>query len=289
MRNPEYVSTAAGNGNTEILKMLLDREADPNPGMPVAIQKNNTAIFRMLLAEKASVNRPEFVSSATTNGNLEILTACLSGGAPAQSGLPIAVKKNSPEMTGLLLQYQANPNANGIMATAAASAGPQVIGLLLDANGDPNAGTEAAVKRGDAPIVRQFLERGADFTRADFIAYASQENNLEVVKVLLEGRANPTDGILHAVSHNHTAVAALLLNSGADFSDEKVVAFPAKYGNTQLLRLLLDKGADPNHGSYFQGESQASGRPACPGESPAGKSRQRSYSEQFPLCRQSPD
>lgn len=106
-----------------------------------------------------------------------------------------------------------------------------------------------AVRNGNDACVRLLLEKGANPNQRDKyyttpLHYAIDGGYYDCVKLLLEWGADPTDpdDFRLAVEKHHDACVRLLLKWGADPSKGLLVA--AKEGNSDYVRLFLDRGAN---------------------------------------------
>ena len=78
------------------------------------------------------------------------------------------------------------------------------------------------------------------------LMHSSESGNLEVVRLLLDAGAIAPGWCLHvSASRGHTAVAALLLDRGADvhYFDDVALRVAAERGHLETARMLLDRGA----------------------------------------------
>ncbi|KAL5600867.1 hypothetical protein FOVSG1_006897 [Fusarium oxysporum f. sp. vasinfectum] len=209
-----------GNGNIEVVKMLLEKGADAraateNGWMPLheASENGNLEIMKMLLekgadATAATMDGRTPLHEASGNGNLEIMKMLLEKGADAR-----AATEN-----GWMPLHEASENGN-----------LEIMKMLLEKGADATAATmdgrtplHGASGNGNLEIMKMLLEKGADVTAATMdgrtpLHQASQNGHLEIAKMLLENgadaRATAKDGLtpLHQASQNgHLEIVKIL-------------------------------------------------------------------------------
>src|SRR5262245_15265781 len=111
-----------------------------------------------------------------------------------------------------------------------------------------------AARKGDAAALKALLAKGADVNaKTDYgataLSFASDKGHVEVVKVLLEHKADlnvkdtfyKATPLSWAISKQHAPVAKLLIEAGAEVP-ETALAFAARSGDVDLVKLVLDKG-----------------------------------------------
>jgi ankyrin repeat protein len=132
-----------------------------------------------------------------------------------------------------------------------------------------------AAKAGNAGMIRQLLDKGADINSTgggtfDFnpLMDAAFEGNTSAVKLLLEMGADPNSRnrrgvtpLMIAARDGQTGVMKVLLDKGASPHFEAVgevsaLRGAAAFGRLDAIRLLLDSGARDNKGLAFEGASQ---------------------------------
>jgi uncharacterized protein len=172
----------------------------------------------------------------------------------------------SAAMVQRLLEAEANPNLALLsgetpLMTGSRSGNPEVVSLLLEAGADPNVtatrGQTAlmwAVAQQQAPVVKVLIENGADIhARSDVWKQLWQTDSGEVVHPTLHtwidhGGNTP---LLFATIVGDLETAKLLVEAGAEVNDVAAggytaIVYAAHSGNTDLLRFLLENGADPD-------------------------------------------
>jgi ankyrin repeat protein len=248
------IKNAAAGGHLEIVRLLLERGANPNlpeegiapdgHALHSAVVRGHIEIVRLLLDHGAHPN-VEVESSADT------LSAAL-----ATAGY--SYTSPNAEMVELLCSHGASRAVHllaysGDVLTAAAvfAANPAL------AN-DPEALANAA-SEGHEAFVRLMLRYEPDLPRrVDFPGWAVGAKTRELNELLFRHGMNPSApdwlGITplhHLARRGDVEKAALFLDHGADLDarDEDIRSTPlgwaAKFGQTAMVKLLLERGAKP--------------------------------------------
>jgi ankyrin repeat protein len=242
------LKNAAARGHLHIVKLLLERGADPNlpeegiaphgHALYSAVANGHYEIAKLLLAHGAYPN-PEVESSA------DALSRALSNAD--QPMIDLLCSHGAARAVHLLAYY-------GDVETAAAvfAANPK----LAD---DPDALANAAGE-GQEAFVRLLLRYQPDLPkRIAFPGWSVGAKTRELNELLFEHGLNPSQpdwlGItpLHQFARKgEVEKAQLFIERGADLHarDEDICSTPlawaAKYGQMKMVQLLLNHGAKPN-------------------------------------------
>jgi len=242
------LKNAAARGHVEIVKLLLERGADPN------------------LPEEHIAPHGHALYSAAANGHYEIAKLLLEHGAypnpeveSSADALSRAISNSDQPMVDLLCSYGAARAVHlmayyGDVHTAAAvfAANPAL------AN-DPEALSNAAGE-GQEAFMRLLLRYQPDLPkRVQFPGWSVGAKTRELNELLFEHGLNPSQPdwlratpLHHFARNGDVEKATLFIEHGADLHarDEDICSTPlgwaAKSGQTEMVELLLKHGAKPN-------------------------------------------
>jgi|KBSSwiStaDraftv2_1062776.scaffolds.fasta_scaffold28839_2 ankyrin repeat protein len=252
--------TAARTGNTDAVTLLLDRRANVNAKDPVrsqtalmwAVTENHPDVVKLLVARGASVNaqttvktpRGEYVAARAggASGQGIIRQRALPTNDGGMSPLLFAVRDGNVAMTRLLLELGADINQASGNHTS-----PLLIALL---NGQVALATEL-LERGANPNLTDDYQRGALFAALELrnfnhdkypFLFSDSRDPLDLIKALLDKGANPNQRT------ETTPVHGLMQFDGSwvNFDGQTPFIRAALSGDIQVMRLLLQHGADPN-------------------------------------------
>jgi ankyrin repeat protein len=252
---------AAYHSSLELAQLLLDAGADPNVangfGVTPLLQASrigDAAMVRLLLERGADVR------TAAREGETPLMAAARTGNA---------------EAVQLLLEHGSDPNAaealeeQTALMWAAAEGHLAIVDLLLKAGADPNSKARVselkkrsmrtdfptggftalmwAARNGSEAIVRRLLEGGADvnLTNGDgatAMMLAIVNDRFDMAAALLELGADANDGSLYYAVEMHDAPTDWRARDGSRLRADH----PNEHTALDLVRLLLEAGADPN-------------------------------------------
>jgi ankyrin repeat protein len=265
----EDLVQAAAQGDLVVVKALIAKGADVNASssdgitpLIAATQSNNVGMIALLLDHGA------YIEKRDGNGR----TALLSSFFNRSEGDDFAEARN------LLIERGADLDANDDSRTFWDYVRESYYGGTLESmlkKAKPARDILSACKRGDRELAKKFLSRDAAAIRAKDPAgrdgfYWACGCSSDIVKLFFDNgykldAANRfgRDALVRAVKENQLGIVRILLDSGAQatLSDSSLnIVYQAMWGNSSiskaLVKLLLERGADPNSGGNGCGPMQ---------------------------------
>ncbi len=270
-------------GIAEVVHLLLDAGANPNTNdggrrryrsaLKGSVEVNNPAVTEVLLDAGASPDDGECIGEAVGHHHLRCLELLLSHGARVAGtwALGAAVWADDAVAMALLLNALAKSGvgvaekATETLPEAAADASLAVVEALLEAGADPRAaGSEGsalrnAVRAGRADTAALLRRLGADDDSTDidqFIGACLSADRQTAEQLLLghpdlANRLSTEDRatIVDAAGAGSAEAIAVMLDLGFSTADhnsfgEQPLHSAAYAGNAEVVRLLLERGAD---------------------------------------------
>ncbi len=252
--------TAARAGKVDAVTLLLDRGANVNAKDSVhaqtalmwAVLENHVDMVKLLIARGADVNahtnittpKGEYVPARAggASGNGIIRQRALPTADGGMTPLLFAVRDGNAEMMRLLLDRGANLGQSSGNKTS-----PLLIALL---NGQVAIAT-ALLERGADPNAADAYGRAALFAAIDLRNFNHEKygdlptdgrDPLELIKALLKKGANVNAKTDTVPIHGLMQFDASWVN----FDGETPFVRAALSGDIEVMRLLLEHGADPN-------------------------------------------
>jgi ankyrin repeat protein len=271
-RKPPLAIAAAMRGDTAILRMLIAagldvNERDANGWTAVRFARSGQA-RRMSRGRGAPADSNAIVAMLETAGASDV------AGVRSDALFDAVLKKDSARVQAALAA-RANPNApneRGVPPLAYAASGGHlgIVTMLIGAGAAVNSNPQNdatplinAIEGGHVNIVKALLAAGARANQADRIRrtplqVASNRNRPEIAALLLDAGA-PVDSLAlpYAALGGDTTLVRLLLafganpNAGRGHALSEATRGCYRNDNTDVIRALLDGGADPKvHGDY---------------------------------------
>ena len=276
-----HVDPSRATGMAEVASLLLDAGASPNTnnGARVgyrsalcgAVEVNNPDVARVLLDAGANPDDRQCIGEAAGHRDHRCLELLLSHGARVAGTWALDAAADADDPRAVSLLTGALGGAAGQMATealpgAAANASSEVVSALLAAGADRTArdsegfsALRRAVRAGQAETAALLVRYGApdDSTDVDRLIGAGLRADRAVAEQLLAGHPDLPDrltgddraAVAEAAGSAPAAAVALLLDLGFSPDDrnglgEQPLHTAAYYGNAEVVRLLIDAGAD---------------------------------------------
>jgi len=255
---------ASARGHYEIVKMLLEHEADVNiqdkqsfAALMCASENGHEKIVKMLLEHNAKVN------VQGNKGQTALMLAEYFG--HMENG---QIKNGHMKVIHHLLNYNANVNIlndNGdtVLMLAAAHRCEELVKHLLEHGADidnKNKALMIATEQRNEKIIGLLLQYGANVNTNDLLGItplmnAIRNGYIEIVKLLLENGVNINTKVfgitplIHAIRNGYAEIVKLLLEKGADINTNDLyevspLMYAVESGDARIVSLLLDQKQD---------------------------------------------
>ena len=225
--------SACINYNTEIAKMLLSKDADPNvpePALWAAVARLNSELVSLLLSHGANVN------DVDTHGNTALHSAVISAAAREEGGVLTDKSREEQRVVDTLLKAHADFNIS---------------------NAGGKTSLHMAVEKGMLKFVRAMIYRGRN--SGNTLCCACERGNVKNAEKLLMAGADPNLRefeiygkvvrcklpLCVAVQLDKYELAKLLLSYGADVNStvhgEEIPRYSLDGAGKSALRVSLEK------------------------------------------------
>lgn len=245
------LSVACNLGKVDVVRFLLEEAAADaavmfkgrcapqfRSALHASIVRKDETLISLILAHLPDPNvcnsiehGPGLLHCAIQTGKLSILQLLVDAGVKLDMNFPFegtalqkACSANSLEMVHYLLQHHADANIASVPAIH-----------------DTNCPLHVAISHGSIPMVNELLSAGADPNiHKGTLWLAAGKGDIEMVKRLLEIETLDIDGFVCEAGLNAEIRGTALHNA-------------ALKGHADVLKLLLENGADPNVRTNFLG------------------------------------
>jgi ankyrin repeat protein len=262
--------TASRSGSVDAVRLLLDRGASIDAKESVrgqtalmwAVLENHAEIVKLLLARGADINAQTKVEIPDgTSGKPEAKSGDIGAHGPgmyraravpspsgAMAAMHFAARDGNLPITRILVNAGADlerRSANGTrpLVVAIMNNHIELALFLLEQGADPNAADDF-YKR--TPLFAAVERRNPDFTRDTAPPVADNRDPMDLIKELLARGANPNAQVNTTPFRGFFQVSA----NWANFDGQTPFIRAALSGDVTLMRLLLERGADPSISTY---------------------------------------
>lgn len=286
-----YLSNAVSHGDSAIVKLLLDRGADPN--------ENEHGLSPLCWA--AAHGYYETIRILLDNGARRDYRCRKFGRTPlsyAAEGLDTfhqcrssSAQCNYAKVTQILLDYGADVYTQDFgdrtpLYYAITGQHKEGLRLLLDSGVDANSrvsrtefALHVASEYEDAAIPELLLSRGAWVDMLDDhgrtpLSHAAEYGRYQIARILLDTGAHPSaiDGagqtpLHYAAQRGKTEVFSILLDKGANLESTDALGrtplcHACRCGHSDIVKILLERMKNPNSATYL-GETPSSIAESC--------------------------
>lgn len=241
----DSLKNAAGNGHFWVVQYLLDHGAASKDALSAATAAGKTEIVELLKSKALSID--ELVRSEAIQGHLEKVRIYIENGANPKN--PSLIEETSKakqwEIAKYLISQGADPNS--FLFDAVNANDYDMVSDLIKSKADVNSGRAflQAVFKGHEKIVALMLENGADVNRRVWnrapLNVAIERNNFDLVQVLVKNGAD-----VNAMLCSRMRGGRQITECSESPNRHSPLHDAAYYSSINIIRFLLENGADPN-------------------------------------------
>lgn len=227
----------------EALEEVIVPVTEPTSAtLEVVAQKNNTALFSYFVRKNATLEDNTAVEIAVDNNNTEILDLALKNGGNPTQALLYSIKKDNRSAVETSLKNKAEPDA--VFAYATTNDDEPLFNDALNLyGGTPAVALDEAVKKDALPMAATVLKtQSENINPSGSVALAVSNENLDMVRLLVDNKANPSEGIQSAIDVESVPITEYLISQGAETAAPTFLQEAVKKNNVALSRVLVEKG-----------------------------------------------
>ncbi|WP_298491227.1 ankyrin repeat domain-containing protein [uncultured Dokdonia sp.] len=210
--------------------------------LEVVAKLNDTDLFNYFVKKEAKLDSNLAAEVAVDNSNTAILDMALKSGAQATEILTYAIEKDNKPAIEVSLKNKAV--ADEVFSYAAKSQDTQLFNDALNTyNGTPAVALEAAVQEDRVMLAQSVIStKSASIDATQTLDLAVSKENLEMVELLVQNDADPSQGIKTAVSRENESITAFLVTKGAATADPALLQEAVKKENLAISKILIEQG-----------------------------------------------
>lgn len=211
----EIATTAGDEKQYKITKILLNYGADPNKGMPKAVENNLTRMVKLLLDFDA--NPKGFMGIPACKGNMKMVKDLIAAGANVNEGIKEAVRCHQNQIADTLFKMGAK--VTGDMIKAPIEGGNlKMVESLVQNGADPQTGITISVDNNKAEILSFLIKNGAKADDQKLLITSVKNNFSSLIPILAKAGASlryedPATGntFLHQAATNYNTLTNLVM------------------------------------------------------------------------------
>ncbi|PGH02528.1 hypothetical protein AJ80_08839 [Polytolypa hystricis UAMH7299] len=262
------LASAAVNGHAAMVKLLMDKGANPNPKYPLPTSSPLGAedLAPSLILLTVAKGHTKVVKLLLDEGNADVNVR----GSRNETPLTIAMKNGNADLVKFLIEAGANPNARTWtgevpLLSPAREGRIDLVKILLAAPGiDPNLSDFRgntpfilAAKWGNKSIIKLLMTTlGVDINKINAdnrtaLSHAVENGDVDMVRQLLSAEGPEVNAsippLCEAAEHDCEKIAKPLLRTGrvSKTSIDEALAAAVRRRKNTLIEVLLELGADP--------------------------------------------
>ncbi|WP_299765017.1 ankyrin repeat domain-containing protein [uncultured Dokdonia sp.] len=228
--------------NIDLKNTIIPITEANNESLEVAAAINDEKLFEYFIDKDAKINTNVAVETAIDNENINILDMGLKNGGESSQALEYAIIKENKPAIEVALKNKAKPEP--VFAYAIESEDLQLFeDALLTYGGSYEEALTASVKGDKLEFAQLVLAENNDTVNTnDVVPIAVENENLEMVTLLVDNSANPTEGIETAVRVENIPIVQYLISEGAETMSPELITSAVKGENLELSRVLVEQG-----------------------------------------------
>ena len=242
----------AGRGHERIVQTLLNAGADPThydrklrKGPPIveAALNGHDTVVKQLLPLSPPFGTQEAMIAAASNGHENVVRLFIEAKIGLELALSCAVRVGAHDMVSRLIQEGAMAHKD-----------TRIKKRRVDPESRMDTPLESAIIGGHELIIRQLIAEGASYD-PDMLLIAAEYGHTHIVRFLIQQYPHEpvvlSESLFAAIRKGFKSIAELLLDNGADIEYEdptygRPLHVTVEYGNLDLVKFLLGRGADIN-------------------------------------------